>query len=202
MLAVFAMHTPWWSYYYIHIAIPLSWCAAVGYMSVWSAVLRGRQRTQRTQRESFLALRSVRSVAALGFALCAVAWMSARVYLQITGIRNSPQTCYSLVLKEIERFKPFTEWIYTDNLTYSFHSGIPMPPQLAVVSLKRLWSGEITSVGVGDEVRKFKPGLIALRNDTRELPFQDLLDTEYRLVYHDAENRLYAHRSIANKANQ
>jgi hypothetical protein len=128
--------------------------------------------------------------------------MSARVYLQITGIRNSPQTYYSLVLKEIERYKPFSEWIYADNLTYSFHSGIPMPPQLAVVSLKRLWSGEITVAGVGDEVRKFKPGVIALRNDTRELPFQDLLDTEYRLVYHDAENRLYAHRGIANKANQ
>jgi hypothetical protein len=135
MLAVFGTHTPWWSYYYIHIAIPLSWCAAVGYVSVWSAVIRGRERTQRTQGES---LRSLRSFAALLFVLCASAWMGTRVYLQIAGIRHSPRTYYSLVLKEIERYKPFTEWIYADNLTYSFHSGIPMPPQLAVVPLKRL----------------------------------------------------------------
>lgn len=38
-----------------------------------------------------------------------------------------------------------------------------------------------------------------LRNDTQPRPFQDLLAAEYRLVYLDDENRLYAHRSIANK---
>ena len=27
---VFATHKPWWSYYYIHIAVPLCWCAAIG----------------------------------------------------------------------------------------------------------------------------------------------------------------------------
>jgi hypothetical protein len=233
MLAVFATHTPWWSYYYIHLAIPLSWCAAVGIVSVCSVVakkLRDSRQADwdrlktfcsegrvtrvpgfsavlerlgtRVTRPSGVLQQAGSAVPLLLFALCAVVWMSARVYLQIAGIRNAPQTYYSLALKEIERFKPFTEWIYADNLTYSFHSGIPMPPQLAVVSLKRLWSGEITVAGVGDEVRKFKPGVIALRNDTRELPFQDLLDTEYRLVYHDAENRLYAHRSIANKPDQ
>jgi len=125
--------------------------------------------------------------------------MSSRAYLEISGIRKSPQTYYALVLNQINRFKPFTQWIYADNLTYSFYSRIPIPPPLAVIPLKRLWSGEMTNAGIRDEVQKFKPGLIALRNDTRETPFQDLLNSEYRLVYQDSDNRLYAHRSIANK---
>jgi hypothetical protein len=131
--------------------------------------------------------------------LAATFWGGLRAYLQISEIRRAPQTYYALVLNEIQRFKPFTHWIYTDNLTYSFHSGIPVPPRLAVVSLKRLWSGEITSDGVASEVGKYKPGLIALRNDSRPLPFQDLMNTEYRLVYQDPANRLYAHKTIADK---
>jgi hypothetical protein len=31
------------------------------------------------------------------------------------------------------------------------------------------------------------------------VPFQELLEAEYRLVYYDAENRLFAHRTIAQK---
>src|SRR5207302_1276305 len=146
------------------------------------------------------AARNPIALAAVGlYALCALCWMSARAYLEISEIRKSPQTYYAIVLNEIERFKPFTKWIYTDNLTYSFYARIPLPPQLAVVSLKRLWSGEITGGAIADEVRNYMPGLIALRNDSRELPFQELLNAEYRLVYQDADNRLYAHRSIANQ---
>jgi hypothetical protein len=104
-----------------------------------------------------------------------------------------------LVLNEIDRFKPFTQWIYTDKLVYSFYSRIPVPPQLAVIPLKRLWSGEMTNARIRNEVQKYKPGLVVLRNDSRETPFQDLLNSEYRLVYQDPDNRLYAHKSIANK---
>lgn len=229
-LVVIGTHTPWWVHYYVHIAIPLCLCAAVGYLSVCSAVASklkepgpgkgaGSRRRQagragpwkRQGSDHFVppvsqwrqagsaVLRVGRAAPVLLFVLCAGAWMVGRVYVQVAGIRSAPQTHYALVLEEIRRYKPFTEWLYADNLTYSFHTGIPLPPQLAVVSLKRLWSGELTLAGVAAEVRRFKPGVIALRNDTRELPFQDLLDAEYRLVYRDAENRLYAHRSIANK---
>jgi len=200
-LTVFATHTPWWSYYYVHIAIPLSWCAGSGIAFMMAATPKKVAAALWPARSTRLSLRRRFGVIAV-FAVyltCAIPWMAARTYLQISGIRQSPQTYYALVLNEIDRFKPFTDWIYTDNLTYSFYSGVPIPPQLAVVSLKRLWSGEITEGGVAAEMQKYKPGLIALRNDTRELPFQTRLNAEYRLVYHDAENRLYAHQTIAKK---
>ena len=72
-------------------------------------------------------------------------WMGARVYLQIAGVRRSPQLYSALVLKEINRLKPYAHWFYTDELAYSFHADIPMPPPLAVVPLKRLWAGEMTN---------------------------------------------------------
>ena len=75
-----------------------------------------------------------------------------------------------------------------------------MPPDLAVVMLKRLWSGEMTNAKITDEMETVKPGLILLANDTRVMPFQKLMQTEYRLVYQDHMHRLYALKAIANKA--
>ena len=185
-LAVFATHKPWWSYYYVHNAIPLCWCAAIGLEAVWKRAITRRK-------PAMILLLAV-------YALGSGAWMASRVYLQISSIRNSPQTYSSLVLKEIERFKPFTRFIYTDEPIYSFHTGIPLPPKLGVIPLKRLWSGDMTNAKMAAELWETKPGVILLANDTRAHPFDNLLTGEYRLVYQDDKHRLYAHKTVAQKA--
>jgi 4-amino-4-deoxy-L-arabinose transferase-like glycosyltransferase len=182
---VFGIHRPWWQYYYLHTAIPLCWCA--GYASVF--VFR---RVKLLNRWSLF-------TATCLFALCAAAWMGARVYFQVTSLRQSPQTYSSPVIAQMQRFKPFTQWLYADQLALSFHAGIPIVPSLAVVPLKRMWSGDLTSERIAEEVDKHRPGLIQLLNDTRELPFQHLLRSEYQLVYMDDDNRLYALKAIAKK---
>jgi hypothetical protein len=182
---VFGTHKPWWSYYYIHNAIPLCWCAAIGITAVIHQL-----RFQRSV--PFAILCSL-------FMLVAGTWAVGRVYLQASSIRASPKLYSSLVLKEIKRFEPFTKFIYTDEPVYSFHSGIPLPPHLAIVSLKRLWSGDMTNARLVEELRSTEPGLVLLGNSTRELPFGDWLAREYRLVYQDPKHRLYAHASIVNK---
>jgi hypothetical protein len=231
-LVVFGIHKPWWSYYYIHNAVPLCICAAIGIAAVvnW---LRSKSspilyhdyrhfpsppRPRRGQGEESSRVRgegrgeglfrpgrsfSRRRVPIIALAtVCGLAiagWMAARVYLQITQIRSSPKIFSSLALKEIERYKPLTKFIYTDEPAYSFHSGIPMPPALAVITLKRLWSGDMTNARLVEELKLTKPGLMLLKNQTAELPFSDWMQTEYRLVYQDGRHNLYAHKSIANK---
>ena len=126
--------------------------------------------------------------------------MVSRVYLQVTGIRHSPRTYSSLVLTEIKRFKPFTKFIYTDEPIYSFHAGIPMPPHLAVVPLKRLWSGDMTNARIAAEMSEIKPEVLILKSDTRELPFSDLIAAEYQPVYQDGKHQIYARKSIVKQA--
>ena len=148
-LAVFGTHKPWWSYYYVHNAIPLCWCAAIGIAGL-------RQRTGQR--------RSVGLGLLLGvFGLAAMAWMGARVYLQVVGIRRSPQIYTALVLTEVERLKPFTKFIYTDDPVYSFHTGIPLPPMLGVISLKRFWSGDLTNVRLARSWRPSNRAFYCLR---------------------------------------
>jgi hypothetical protein len=58
----------------------------------------------------------------------------------------------SIELKQIERFKPFTTFMFSDDPIYSFHSKIPMPPHLAVISLKRLWTGDMSNARLNADV--------------------------------------------------
>jgi hypothetical protein len=206
-LVVFTNHKPWWSYYYLHIAIPLCWSAAVGIESVCSGLAKQRvggfmraegKRGKAGGHAGWRVLAKHGPVAL--FALCAVVWMGARVYLQIAGIRNSPQLYTALVLPEIERLKPFSHWMYADPLVYSFHADIPMPPPLAVVPLKRLWTGDMTNARIAAEMSRFKPEVILLRNHTSEEPFQELLDANYRMIYQDDKLRLYADRTTIRRA--
>ena len=89
--------------------------------------------------------------------------------------------------------------MYADDPIYSFHAGIPLPPPIGILPLKRFWSGDMTNARLTQELTEIRPDLILLRNDTRELPFQELLDTDYRLVYEDADHRLYAPVAVIQK---
>jgi hypothetical protein len=183
--AVFGIHKPWWPYYYVHTAIPMTWCAVIG--ALWPS----RRIKHYKSRIALVAL-------AL-FGISSLSWMVGRLYLQVVDLRRCSRTYSSPVIRQMQRFKPFTEWVYADNLAYSFHAGIPMVPSLAVVPVKRLWSGEMTNSRIVAELAKYEPGLVLLRNDGRQVPFIDLLQTEYQLVYIDSDSRLFARRNIAKK---
>jgi hypothetical protein len=185
-LVVFSRHKPWWSYYYVHNAIPLCWCAAVGWVSV------GQRPRQRRSRGLL--------IVCVAIAIGAAAWAGARVYLQVQSMRALPRLHSGLVLREIERDRPFTKFFYAEDPIYTFHAGIPMPPWLAVAALKRFWSGDLTNTRLVEELQRVRPGVILLGNDARERPFQDWLQREYRLVYEDAKHRLYALRSVIDQA--
>jgi hypothetical protein len=185
-LIVFGIHTPWWTAYYIHNAIPIAWCAAIGIAFVVQCLRSLKSK----------ALYTVASV----FAVAAAMWMAARSYLQISTIRHSPQTYNSIILVEINRFKPYTEFMFAEEGAYSFHSGIPFAPRLAVLSLKRYWSGDVTNAKVREEMWRVKPGLIIIGNDTMQRAYADLLMAEYSLVYEDAKHRLFARKDIAKRA--
>jgi len=123
-LALFTTHTPWWTYYYIHIAIPLCLCAGFGLARLFEMVGRASPRAAETRKspapaqhvrspapapKSKPAIGHVPSAAIFGlYSLCALFWMSSGSYLDISGIGKSPQTYCGLVLSQMNRFKHFT----------------------------------------------------------------------------------------------
>jgi len=191
-LVVFSLHKPWWEYYYVHNALPLCWCAAVGLAWLLRFVL--------SVRGSGASTIGISPALGLGlFALCALPWMAARVYGQVADMRVSPKIHSCYVLKEVEKFKPFTTFMFTDRPIYSFHSGIPVPPHLATLSLKRFWTGDMSNARLTGELESIQPGLVLWSNDSKEVPFQELLSQKNQLAYIDEANRLFVHKSIIKK---
>lgn len=197
-LVVFSRHTPWWAYYYIHTAIPLCFLAALGIGKLWDdAVTRFRNRA----RESGNSGRLMRPVVLLVMGLlCAVAWMAGRVCLETKSVNALPRTFSSLVIAESTRYRPFTHWLYADDLALSFHADIPMIPSLAVVPLKRYWAGGMSVEEVAEEFDRYRPEIAILNNSAALVPFRRLLDTNYRLVYQDDRYQLYAITNIIRQA--
>ncbi len=186
VLLIFGTHRPWWSYYYVHIAVPLGYCAAVGLCAAFRATCSQKQLVPRI---------------GLGLAICAIAvWVAARVSLEVDGVRSGRQTYSDLVLQEMARYKPFVRYMYADEPIYSFHAGIPMVPALGVVVMKRFWSGELTNARIRDEIVRMKPELILLRNPSQPAPFDDHLVDAYRLVFEDKTHRLFVAKTILPKA--
>ncbi len=182
MFLVFATHRPWWSYYYVHVAIPLCYCAAIGLGRLFWAVSLSAKMFPRL---------------ALGIVMCAtIIWIAVRVSLQISGIRSGRQIYSDLVLGEMARYKPFVRYMYANEPIYSFHTGIPMVPSLCVVVKKRFWSGELTNARIRDEIVRVHPELILLKNPPQRTSFDAELISSYRLVFEDRSHRLFVDRTI------
>jgi hypothetical protein len=215
-LFVFGTHKPWWPCYYIHNEVPLCWSAAIAIDLVRRTALARFHQIVSTRKSAatvrpaqvlpgtFFRIRSVlfllrpaasRFLAA--YIVCALPWLAIRVYLQVKNIDDFPTVDNSLVLKEMNKLSPFADWLYTDEPIYSFHTGIPMPPELAVVALKRFWSGDMTNERLAADLSAIKPSVILIANDSHVLPFQQLLASDYRLVYMDQDHRLYTRRDVA-----
>ncbi|HEU5124829.1 MAG TPA: glycosyltransferase family 39 protein [Verrucomicrobiae bacterium] len=183
--AIVSTHKPWWNSYYLHNVVPLCACAAVGFDA---ALIWGYKRKLRGVFTSF-------AVLTVGI------WIGARAYLQVVAMNHAPQLDTSVLLAEINRYKPYTQYFFTLESVYTFHSGIPLPPELADISLKRLWSGDMTNAKMAAELERIKPGIILVANSSQELPYQELLQNEYGLVFQDDDHQLYALRTIIHLAN-
>ncbi len=177
-LGVMAVHRPWWSYYYVHLAIPMAWLAALALREGW----------RRVDFHRHPAVSWLFCVLVLGIGL----WQGARAYWQVSDMRRLPQIHSSLVIAEMKKYRLHVTAMYSDQPVYSFHAGIPMLPHLAVLPLKRFWSGEMTNAKLEAELRMARPGLILLANDGRETPIEGLVRSRYQMVYQDQNHRLYA----------
>lgn len=184
--AVFTSFKPWWTFYFVHTAIPLCWFAAMAIATVCG----GARNPKRSWAYILLSL----------YIVCASVWMGSRLYLEVRDIRNQPQTYNSLVLSEIKRYKPFASFFFASEPVYAFHADMPIPPEIATLSLKRFWSGNMTNARLARRMDALRPDIVLLTSGPNEVPYQRLLDEAYKLVYRDAQYRLYVLPAVVSRA--
>jgi 4-amino-4-deoxy-L-arabinose transferase-like glycosyltransferase len=191
-LGIHSVHTPWWNYYYLHFAVPLAWLAGVGLTELLQIILPAFS-SARFQLRSLSPLK----LAALSIlAAFAVVVAEARLESSIKSMRNSPKVADSQIIAHMKQFAGRTHWAYAQPVIYPFHAGLLVPPELAVVMLKRFWSGQITTEQIVDTCRRYKPEQILLYTARSSGPWERFLKENYSPAYHDQELTLYISNSI------
>jgi hypothetical protein len=99
------------------------------------------------------------------------------------------------VLRRMARYAQKTNWVVTDVPMYAFRTGVPVPPNLAVLSQKRVNSGLLTQWQVIDTVDEFKPEQVVLGR-FNFLALERYLKKDYYLLYSDNEVKLYIRNDI------
>jgi hypothetical protein len=99
------------------------------------------------------------------------------------------------VLRRMARYAQKTNWVVTDVPMYAFRTGVPVPPNLAVLSQKRVNSGLLTQWQVIDTVDEFKPEQVVLGR-FKFLALERYLKKDYHLLYSDNEVKLYIRNDI------
>ncbi len=184
-------HRPYWDYYQLHFAIPLAWLGAVGITEGFGVL---RESAGRGARCAGLPL----GAGLLGWSIVvavALTFGPEALGEMVRKLRIAHSAARDVAVQVLRRHAAQTHWVFTDRLICAFWAGLPTRPELTVLSLKRIWSGQID----GGEVRRYleiyRPELILLgpeRIKTFDLP--KYLGEHYRLDTADEIDGLYIRR--------
>ncbi len=188
-LLIHLVHRPWWLYYYLHIAVPMAWLAGVAITTAISAA------SKTLKHSSFL------SLTWKGVALCVLIALvlvraEGRLASGIKDMSHFPLIAGNPVVSKMKSYASRTHWVYCQEEIYSFQSQLPMPPELAVVSLKRFWSGQITTQNIIETCKKYQVEQILLSTTETGEDWKQFLITNYDLVYQNNDNQLYVSKQL------
>jgi 4-amino-4-deoxy-L-arabinose transferase-like glycosyltransferase len=92
-------------------------------------------------------------------------------------------------------YAPQTHWVVTDTPMYAFRARLPVPPNLAAFTSKRVQTGNLTEGELFETMRAYQPEQVMMgRFDFPEL--QSYLNARYNLLLDQLDMRLYIRKDL------
>lgn len=98
------------------------------------------------------------------------------------------------IVSMMMQYKDRTRWMFTNRLTFSFRTGIPVPPEL-VLSTKRMDSLELEEKTALDLIRKYDPEQVVLVR-MRWPHLDEYLNEHYVALYNEEGKSLYVSKKL------
>jgi 4-amino-4-deoxy-L-arabinose transferase-like glycosyltransferase len=188
-------HSPVWYHHQLLVTVPgtLLAAAAVGEgLRVIGEMIRQRK---------LLVTRSIlAAVSLLGFVYIVYA-ETPDLFNQLrdvpvwTDIEFSAGPYKEKVLKRMIRYAPQTHWVVTDLPMYAFRAGLPVPPNLAVFTTKRIKTGNLTEEEIVETMQTYQPEEV-LFTQPYFPGITQYLNENYRLVRSQNTFNLYIRKDI------
>lgn len=149
-ILVLLFHKPIWYHHYHLISIPICWLAAYAVALVIDLFSENWHDNFKLLNFSKLIFPSLISIIF--------------VFLIFTTppiTKGSPPKDLQL-MQAVLKYKNFTKWVFTDRPIYAFYAGLSVPPEMAVISSKRINSGKLTNQEMLAVLKKYRPEQIVI----------------------------------------
>jgi Dolichyl-phosphate-mannose-protein mannosyltransferase len=186
-------HKPLWYHHYILLSIPLTWLASY---AIALAISSGP--------EKFPSLSKLRHLAAGLCILCVIAIPIKLTVIQWQNLVFAKQSQEKFeIVQQVLDYKNKTKWLFTDNPIYAFYADLGVPPEIAVLSRKRVASGEVTREYLYNLIAKYQPEQVILERFPEVYePLRPYLETNYLKIEERGSLRHYVLRRIVEQQEQ
>lgn len=189
-------HKPVWYHHYLLLSIPLAWLATCGAMFAVESF------KQQNWFSSFK-LQNIQKPTLLGIAVSFFIFSLLVIPVKLTVNQWQNQDFIKQsqshldLMEEILQYKPSTHWLFTDIAIYSFYTDLPIPPEIAVLSRKRVASGELTSERLYSIMERYHPEQIVLgRFPEIYNQLETYINENYSKVYENKQAKHYILRNL------
>jgi len=146
-LAILLNYKPVRQYYYLLLSIPASWLAAIGFSECF---LSGTKKKKWTH---WLILSLI---------IIILLRLPFKYNGILTDLKEKTNTAERRAVELLSSYSRSARWIFTDMPIFAFYADIPVPPELAVISAKRIFTKNLQSDYLITILEKYKPEIILL----------------------------------------
>ena len=191
-----SVHAPVWDHQQLLVTIPAAPLAAVAVYEAATLIWKIVQTHYSASLQGFLRTAAILGLFLLLFTFRTpepISLMSPQPSLTNSEFELGPLTEKFFV--KMLKFAPQTNWVVTDLPMYAFRARLPVPPNLAVLSSKRMTTGNLTEAQIMQTILMYRPeqvlfGRFAYPN------IDTYLRENYRLVHSKDEMKLYVRRDL------
>ncbi|MDY7015989.1 MAG: glycosyltransferase family 39 protein, partial [Cyanobacteriota bacterium] len=160
-------HKPIWYHHYLLLSLPAIWLASYG-VAVAIPYFKGFKISQFNLVVGLCLLSAIAAPIKLGV----MHWQN-RLFLQESQAKIE-------MVERVLDYQQDTQWVFTDNPMYAFVARLPVPPEIAVLSRKRIASGEMTRDKLYALLAKYRPEQVILERFPEVYdPIRPYLDANY-----------------------
>jgi 4-amino-4-deoxy-L-arabinose transferase-like glycosyltransferase len=185
--SVLTQYAPVWAHQQLLVSVPAALVAAGG-LGEALAVLPDfiRQIRMRQVRSWWVAAALIAAVLILVVQVPQVKGQ----WQRLAAVAQKPTSAETTILRKLDKFAPQTNWLFTDQPMIAFRAGLLVPPELAVLSSKRVETGFLSPDEVQSAFQRYRPEQVLIgRFDFPGL--SQALQAGYRLTYDRPEIQLY-----------
>ncbi|MFH1191195.1 MAG: glycosyltransferase family 39 protein [Candidatus Omnitrophota bacterium] len=157
--AMLLIYKPVWYHYYPLISIPICWLAAISVSSFFS--LRASQCWLPKKNTSDIWDVLLRWLTAI-LLILSITLLPSKYHRMRNSLQGETSIQESQILKLLLKYKPNTRWIFSDIPTFAFSTGMLIPPEIAVTTVKRKFTNEDAGDYFVNILQKYKPEQILI----------------------------------------